>query len=360
MFEPLGSGIAAVVPMRGVGRAMANGPQASKKNRLMPNEGMATTQQAILSGALKSCALALGVAVLAGCASSDASKLLNPDPPAQMYADADALMSRGKYQDAAKKFEAVDRDHPYSPEARSAIVMGAYAYYKGGKLPEAIASAERYTTMHPGTKEAPLAHHIIASSYFEQMRQPDRDQTATRKALAELKILKTRYPDSKYAREADNRIRLAEDTLAAAEMEVGRYYAKQDNYVAAINRFKAVVVSYQTTAHVEEALYRLTASYLSLGIVSEAQSAAAVLGHNFPNSRWYKDSFALLQEQGLKPEINSGSWMYEILQPGQAPKAQPEPAPEPPQPVPPTAQEPLPQPPPGPLPPLSLGGPPAS
>ncbi len=140
-------------------------------------------------------------------------------------------------------------------------------------------------------------------------------------------------------------------------MEVGRYYMKQDNYVAAINRFKAVVVSYQTTAHVEEALYRLTASYLSLGIASEAQSAAAVLGHNFPSSRWYKESFALLQKQGLKPEVNSGSWMYEILKPGQTPEAQPEPKPEPPQQVPPTAQEPLPEPPPGPLPPLSLGGP---
>jgi outer membrane protein assembly factor BamD len=262
-------------------------------------------------------------------------------------------MSRGKYREASKKFESVDREHPYSPEARRAIVMAAYAHYKAGKLPEAIASAERYTTMHPGTKEAPLAHHIIASAYFDQMRQPNRDQTATRKALAQLKTLKTRYPDSKYAREADNRIRVAEDTLAAAEMQVGRYYLKQDNYVAAINRFKAVVVSYQTTAHVEEALYRLTASYLSLGIASEAQSAAAVLGHNFPNSRWYKDSFALLQKQGMQPEVHSGSWMYEILEPGKAPK----PTPEPPQEVPPTAQQPLPKLPPGPLPPLSLGGP---
>ncbi|MGI9403584.1 MAG: outer membrane protein assembly factor BamD [Hyphomicrobium sp.] len=318
---------------------------------------MTRTEQVAVSGALKGCVVALSVAVLAGCASSDAAKILNPDPPSQMYADADALMSRGKFHEAFKKFEDVDREHPYSPEARRAIVMAAYAYYKAGKLPEAIASAERYTTMHPGTKEAPLAHHIIASSYFDQMRQPDRDQTATRKALAQLKTLKTRYPDSKYAREADNRIRLAEDTLAAAEMEVGRYYMKQDNFVAAINRFKAVVVSYQTTAHVEEALYRLTASYLSLGIASEAQSAAAVLGHNFPSSRWYKESFALLQEQGLKPEVNSGSWMYEILKPGQTPEAQPEPTPEPPQQVPPTAQEPLPEPPPGPLPPLSLGGP---
>src|SRR5204862_7143335 len=136
----------------------------------------------------------------------DAARALNPDPPSKMFADADALQTKGKYEDAAKKFEDIDREHPYSPEARRAIVTAAYAYYKAGKLPEAIASAERYTTMHPGTKEAPLAHHIIASAYFDQMRGPNRDQNSTRKALAELKTLKTRYPDSTYAQQADNRI----------------------------------------------------------------------------------------------------------------------------------------------------------
>jgi outer membrane protein assembly factor BamD len=231
------------------------------------------------------CALA---GLLAACASNDAVRALNPDPPSKMFADADALQAKGNFEDAAKKFEDVDREHPYSPEARRAIVMAAYAYYKAGKLPEAIASAERYTTMHPGTKEAPLAHHIIAQSYFEQMKHPDRDQDATRKALAQLRTLKTRYPDSTYAQKADNQIRLCEDTLAAQEMNVGRYYMDKGNQIAAINRFKTVVSEYQTTAHVEEALYRLTAAYLSLGIAPEAQNAAAVLGHNFPNSQWYK------------------------------------------------------------------------
>ena len=125
---------------------------------------------------------------------SDAAKALNPDPPSKMFADADALMAKGNFEDAAKKFEDVDREHPYSPEARRAIVMAAYAYYKGGKLPEAIASAERYTTMHPGTKEAPLAHHIIASSYYEQMKGPNRDQDATRKALTELQDAEDALP----------------------------------------------------------------------------------------------------------------------------------------------------------------------
>lgn len=274
---------------------------------------------------LQGLVLAAAAAAIAGCASSgDAARMLNPDPPSKMFADADALQSKGKFEDAAKKFEDVDREHPYSPEARRAIVMAAYAYYKAGKLPEAIAAAERYTTMHPGTKEAPLAHHIIAQSYFEQRNQPNRDQDATRKALAQFKTLKTRYPDSTYAQKADNQIRLCEDTLAAQEMEVGRYYLKNGNHIAAINRFKTVVTDYQTTAHVEEALYRLTATYLSLGIAPEAQNAAAVLGYNFPNSSWYKESYALLKKQGLMPQISQGSWMTDVLKaPAKAPSAPP-------------------------------------
>lgn len=314
-------------------------------------------------GLLVALALAVGFALGAGgCASSDTASALNPDSPSKMFADADALMTKGKFDEAAKKFEDVDREHPYSPEARRAIVMSAYSHYKAGKLPEAIASAERYTTMHPGTKEAPLAHHIIASAYFDQMKGPERDQKATQKALKELKTLKTRYPDSSYAQKADNRIRLAEDTLAAHEMEVGRYYMEKNNMVAAINRFKVVVTDYQTTAHVEEALYRLTAAYLALGVTPEAQNAAAVLGHNFPNSRWYKDSFAVLQEQGLSPAVSSGSWMAEVLQGPSSTQPAPQPAaqPEPPAAQPAPAPQPAPQSPPQPLPPLSLGGPPAS
>ena len=253
--------------------------------------------------------LAAGL-LLAGCASStDTAKLLNPDPPDKMYADADGLMNRGKYDDAAKKFEDLDRDHPYSPEARRAIVMAAYSYFRGGKYQEAIASARRYTTMHPGTKEAALAHHIIISSYFDEMVGPNRDQTNARKALAELKTLKARYPDSPYAKDADNRIRIAEDSIAASEMEVGRYYQKEKNFLAAINRFKVVVAEYQTTAHVEEALMRLTECYMALGVKQEAQTAAAVLGHNFPESRWYKDAYALLQSDGLAPREDTGSWL---------------------------------------------------
>lgn len=326
----------------------------------MPQVGTRKAGLSVMQ-ALKGLALICVVAAaaaLSGCASKDSALALNPDPPSKMFADADALMAKGKFEDAAKKFEDVDREHPYSPEARRAIVMAAYAYYKGGKLPEAIASAERYTTMHPGTKEAPLAHHVIAQSYFEQMKGPNRDQDATRKALAELKTLKTRYPESTYAQKADNHIRLCEDTLAAQEMDVGRYYFKQSNYVAAINRFKTVVTDYQTTAHVEEALYRLTAAYLALGIASEAQNAAAVLGHNFPNSSWYKDSYALLQAQGLMPSQDGNSWIAKVWQGPAAPKPAVQPAAKPVlPPVEPPVEPAKPVKPAGPPPPSTLGGP---
>ena len=280
------------------------------------------------------CALAGGV--LASCASTnnDAVKALNPDPPAKMYAFAEGLLNNHAYADAAKKFEDLDRDHPYAPEARRAIVMAAYAYYKAGKYPEAIASAKRYTTLHPGTKDAALAHHIIASAHFDEIKDPARDQTSTRKALEELKTLVQRYPDSPYSKQAQNRIRLAQDLLAATEMTVGRYYQNRNNYVAAINRYKTVVTEYQTTQQVEEALYRIVEANMSLGIVTEAQTAAAVLGHNYPNSEWYAHAFALLKSGGLSPQVAQGTWLSKAVKaitPGSQtkPEAKPDPTPPP-------------------------------
>lgn len=277
-------------------------------------------------------AMTLAAAGLQGCASSNAAKALNPDPPGKMYAEADAMLAAGRYDDAAKKFEDLDRDHPYAPEARRAMVLAAYAYYRAGKHPEAVASARRYTTLHPGTKDAALAHHVIASSYFDQIKDPAHDQSSARRAAAELKIIVTRYPDSPYARQAENRARIAEDSIAASEMHIGRYYLKQGKHLAAINRFKVVVSEFQTTQHVEEALARLAESYVSLGILPEAQTAIAVLGHNYPQSRWYQDGYALLGRQGLKPQEDQGSWIsrqWRKMIPGGTPVAKPAPGPVP-------------------------------
>jgi outer membrane protein assembly factor BamD len=271
-------------------------------------------------------AIALGLLVSACASSTDNAKLLNPDPPDKMYASADIALQKGAFNEAARRFEDLDRDHPYAPEAKRAIVMAAYSYYKGGKFPEAIATAQRYTTLHPGTKEAALAHHIIASAHFDEIKTPGRDQTATRKALTELKTLRSRYPTSPYAQQAQNRILIAEDVLAANEMEVGRFYLKQNQLTGAIGRFKTVVTEYQTTAHVEEALYRLIEANMALGVVAEAQAAGAVLGHNFPDSPWYAKGYGMLKNNGASPQ--SGGWLanaFKGLVPGQT-KATPPPA----------------------------------
>jgi outer membrane protein assembly factor BamD len=280
----------------------------------------------------------VALVIAAGCSSSNdaAKKALNPDPPDKMYAHADSLLNKGSYSSAAKAFEDIDRDHPYAPEARRAMVMAAYAYYKAGKYPEAQAAGKRYSVMHPGTKDAALAHHIVASANFDEINDPHRDQTATRKALAELKLLVQRYPDSPYGQQAVNRIRIAEDILAASEMNVGRYYLNRKNYVGAINRFKTVVAEYQTTPQVEEALYRIAEANMTLGIVPEAQAAGAVLGHNYPNSDWYKRAHALLKSGGVNPDIGSGNWFTKTLKgltPGsKAPPPQPAVQPKAPEP----------------------------
>jgi outer membrane protein assembly factor BamD len=282
------------------------------------------------------------LAPLMACSGTDASKVLNPDPPDKMYAQADSLLNKGSFSEAAKRFEDLDRDHPYAPEARRAMVMAAYAYYKAGKFPEAIAAGKRYTTMHPGTKDAALAHHIIASANFDDIKDPERDQTSTRKALSELKQLVQRYPDSPYGKQAVNRIRIAENILAAAEMNVGRYYLDRKNYAGAINRFKTVVSDYQTTPQVEEALYRIIEANMVLGIVPEAQAAGAVLGHNFPNSEWYQRGFALLKSGGVSPDIGGDNFFTKTLKsltPGSKGSKPQEPAPKAPGPGQPPAED---------------------
>jgi len=253
---------------------------------------------------------------LAGCASSSLSDMFSSEEKpkeeksaAQIYAEGDKLLDEASWKEAAEKFEDVDKNYPYSPEARRAMVMSAYAHYQHGELPKAVAAARRYLTLHPGTNEAPLAQHIVASAYFDRMNGPRRDQSDTEKAVTELEVLVRRYPDSRYADQARKRLKIAQDLLAAKEMSVGRYYLKRGNYAGAINRFRTVVEKYPQPAHVEEALSRLTEAYMTLGIKSEAQTAAAVLGHNFPESQWYKDAYALLQSDGLEPREDSGSWI---------------------------------------------------
>jgi outer membrane protein assembly factor BamD len=250
--------------------------------------------------------------MLAACGGSLWSKKAAPennDPPDVIYGSAEQLVNKGDYKEAARKYEQVDINHPYSQEARRAIVMAAYAYYKAGKYDDAIAASDRYLTLHPGTQEADLAQNIIGMSYYAQVLDPKRDQTYARRALAAYDMLLQRYPSSRYAGEASNRARVLRDLLAASEMSVGRYYLRKNNFLAAINRFRVVVTDYQTTEQVEEALMRLTEAYMALGIINEAQTAAAVLGHNFPDSKWYQHAYKILGQRGVQPRQDAGSWI---------------------------------------------------
>ncbi|MGF7161365.1 outer membrane protein assembly factor BamD [Rhodoligotrophos appendicifer] len=235
------------------------------------------------------------------------------EPVADLYNKGLDFMKSGSYAKATKQFEEVERQHPYSSWATRATLMSAYADYQRNAYADAILAAQRFITLHPGHKDAAYAYYLIALCYYEQIADVKRDQSATEKALAAMDEISRRFPNTAYAKDAQAKALLARDHLAGKEMEVGRYYLTQHAYVAAINRFEKVIKAYQTTSHTPEALYRLVEAYLALGISSEAQTAAAVLSHNFPGSPWYQDAYALLRQDGLEPQENKASWISQAI-----------------------------------------------
>ena len=248
--------------------------------------------------------LALG---LSGCASdSSENAQLNADGTAaaeqvpevsDLYAQAAQLMDNGSYASAAAAFDQVEQQYPYSQWATRAQLMSAYAHYLDLNYDSAIIGLDRFIQLHPGNENIAYAYYLRGLSFYEQISDVKRDQQMTELALDGLSEVVDRFPDSRYARDANLKIDLTMDHLAGKEMEVGRYYLRREQYQAAINRFQSVIDDYQTTTHVPEALHRLTEAYLALGIPAEAKKTAAVLGHNYPNSDWYKDTYALMTGQ---------------------------------------------------------------
>src|ERR1700747_2005228 len=232
------------------------------------------------------------------------------EPADKLYNEGLYLMNQKSDPKAAsKKFEEVDRQHPYSDWARKSLLMSAYSFYQAGNYDECIGAATRYVTLHPGSPDAAYAQYLIAASHYDQIPDISRDQGRTEKAIAALDEVVRKYLTSEYAVSAKAKLQAARDQLAGKEMDIGRYYMEKRDYTAAITRFKTIVPQYQTTREVEEALFRLTEAYMSIGIVGEAQTAAAVLGHNFPDSRWYQDAYNLLKSGGCEPNENQGSWI---------------------------------------------------
>lgn len=252
----------------------------------------------------------LGLGLLAGCAGDEEKTVEYVERPVdEIYNEAWRQIESENWREAALYFDEVERQHPYSVWARRAMLMSAYCYYQANKYTEAISAAERFIQLHPGNKDVPYAFYLKAMSLYEQIVDVGRDQRNTQAALAALQDVVQRFPSSEYARDARLKIDLTRDHLAGKEMSVGRYYLLRGYHIAAINRFREVVQRYQTTTHIAEALHRLTEAYLALGIVDEAQTAAAVLGHNYPGSEWYLDSYALLTGRNLEPRENRDSWI---------------------------------------------------
>ena len=232
------------------------------------------------------------------------------EPVETLYNKAAKLLDSQQYQAAAAAFDEVERQYPYSGWATRAQLMSAYSHYRDLKYDEAILGLDRFIQLHPGNENIAYAHYLRALCYYEQISDVRRDQRMTELAMDSLTQVVNRYPESRYARDASLKIDLTLDHLAGKEMEIGRYYLMKEQYNAAINRFQTVVDEYQTTTQVPEALHRLTEAYYAIGLRAEAEKTAAVLGHNYPNSEWYKDSYALLKGKRRK-NLNQPKSFYD-------------------------------------------------
>ncbi len=257
------------------------------------------------------------LAITAGCSGKGGNRA--KERPLESYS-AEELYKRAEFEletkrkatEATKLFGEVERLYPYSEWAKRALIMQAFAFHKDKKYEESRAAAQRFIDFYPADEDAAYAQYLLAISYYDQIDDVGRDQGLTFQALQALRTVIERYPDSEYARSAILKFDLAFDHLAAKEMEIGRYYLKRGHFTAAINRFRVVVEQFQTTSHTAEALHRLVEAYLSLGLDEEAQTAAAILGHNFKSTEWYQDSYRLLTGKGLEPKVRGKNWLATI------------------------------------------------
>lgn len=253
------------------------------------------------------------VGVLAACSPmSIFSRTADEEPlvPAeQLYASAVTNMENNRYIAAIEDLETLERQNPFSDVNERAKVMQVFANFRLARFSEAVRQADQFLALYPRSSEVPYVLFLKGSASYEQITDITRDQELAQDTIETLTQLQASYPDSRYAQESRQMLLVARDQVAGKEMSVGRYYLGNGQYTAAINRFRVVVEDHQTSTHVEEALYRLTEAYLTLGLVGEAQTATAVLGTNYPNSEWYQRGFTLLQNQGLSPQMMTGNWM---------------------------------------------------
>jgi len=264
-----------------------------------------------VSRALRLMAAAMVLTAVAACSMFGGARIdEEPIVPAdELYASAVANMEASRPISAIENLEQLERQHPYSDYNERAKVMITFANFQRGAYDEAVRAADRYLALYPSGSDAPYILFLKGSSYFRQITDTTRDQEISQNAIDTLSQLISTYPRSQYVDEARGMIDIARDQIAGKEMSVGRYYLGNGQITAGINRFREVVENHDTSSHVEEALYRLTEGYLMLGLINEARTAAAVLGHNYPSGEWYQRAFTLLQNQGLTPQMMTGNWL---------------------------------------------------
>ena len=264
------------------------------------------------AGRMRAAIAAMAFGLLVACGGGEDTRPMDSFSAEELYKQAEFQLETGAPDDAARLFSEVERLYPYSEWARRALVMQAFSYHRDRDYESARGAAQRFLTTFPADEDAAWAQYLLALSYYDQIDDVGRDQGLTFQALQSLREVIEVYPDSDYAKSAILKFDLAFDHLAAKEMEIGRYYLKRGHYVAAINRFRVVVEDFQTTTQTPEALHRLVEAYLSLGLTAEAQTAGAILGHNFKSSEYYQDSFALLMGRGLRPDAVGDSWLRRV------------------------------------------------
>lgn len=254
----------------------------------------------------------LALALLAACGGNREGAPLDDLSAEQIFERGEQQVSQGNADDAAFTFGEIERLYPYSELTQRALIMQAFSYHRAEDYPNSRAAAQRYLDFYPAEEDAAYAAYLLALSYYDQIDEVGRDQGLTFQALQSLRRVIEGYPESEYARASVLKFDLAFDHLAAKEMEIGRYYLKRGQYAAAVNRFRTVVEDFQTTTHTAEALHRLVESYLSLGLVAEAQTAGAILGHNYRSTEWYEASYILLTGEGLNPNATGDNWLASI------------------------------------------------
>jgi outer membrane protein assembly factor BamD len=263
--------------------------------------------------ALVSLVLAGAGAGMTACQSDpdiDITKLgVETDPPETLYNQGLANIKAGKLAEASRKFDAIDRQSPFTEWSRKALVMSTFTKYRLGNSDDAIATGNRYLKQYPRSDDSAYVQYLVGMSYSKQIADVTQDQKPAARTIEAMTKVVNDYPNSEYVEDAQAKIRFARDQLAGKEMQIGRYYLERKEYLASIQRFRTVVEQYSNTNQVEEALSRLTETYYAMGLVEEAQTAAAVLGRNYPDSQWYADSYKLLQSGGVEPRENKRSWI---------------------------------------------------